>query len=187
MKIIVGLGNPGKEYEKTRHNVGFMVLEELRKRLDFDEFKEDGKKQAEISSGEFNGEKVILARPLTFMNKSGEAVQKLVSFYKIDLADLLLIYDDIDLPLGTIRVREKGSAGTHNGMKSVISVLGSQDFPRFRIGIENRGELAAKEQDTTSFVLGKFSWKEKEIIKKSINKLVDVILGDMQKREKDEY
>lgn len=176
MKIIVGLGNPGKEYEKTRHNIGFMVLEELRKKLEFDEFKEDKKKQAAISFGEYHDEKIILVKPLTFMNKSGESVQKIVSFYKIDLKDLFVCYDDVDLPLGAIRVREKGSAGTHNGMKSIISHLSSQDFARFRVGIETRGEIAAKEQDTTSFVLSRFSWKEGRIIKKSIIETVGVIL-----------
>lgn len=156
----MGLGNPGRQYEATRHNVGFMASEVLRKRLKFPDFRDESKFKAEVSRGEFNGEKVILARPQTFMNLSGEAVQGLKQFYKLADEDVWVIYDDIDLPLGTLRIRESGSAGTHNGMKSVIQALASELFPRFRLGIESRGAVSPVQQDLSSFVLEPFRHEE---------------------------
>ncbi len=160
MKLIVGLGNPGKQYETSRHNVGFMALETLRGRLKFPDFRDESKFKAEVSRGEFNGEKLILARPQTFMNLSGEAVQGLKSFYKLADEEVWVIYDDIDLPLGTLRIRESGSAGTHNGMKSIIQALASELFPRFRLGIESRGTVSPVQQDLSSFVLEAFRNEE---------------------------
>ena len=133
MWMIVGLGNPGKEYARTRHNVGFDVIDVLSQRHNIPLRK--SKCKATIGEGFINGEKVILACPETFMNLSGEAVSPLMQFYKIEPSHLLVIYDDIDLAEGRLRLREKGSAGTHNGMRNIIYQLGRDDFPRLRVGI----------------------------------------------------
>lgn len=172
MKLIVGLGNPGGKYEKNRHNAGFMVVDVLVKALGFSEFKENGKFKALISEGEFEGEKVLLVKPQTFMNNSGEAVQKLVSYYKVDWADLWVVYDDLDLDLGVIRVREKGSAGTHNGMRSLVEHLG-EEFPRFRFGIGS--EEAAKYREIADFVLTNFTSDEEHIVKKTVIAMVEIL------------
>lgn len=171
MKVIVGLGNPGREYEKTRHNAGAMCVDAFFAANcaanNFSNWKLSKKFKALISEGNLNGEKIILAKPQTFMNVSGEAVQSLVHFYNVPLADLWLIYDDVDLPLGKLRIRPDGAPGTHNGMKSVTQMLGTQNFPRIRIGIESRGHSAAKEQDISSFVLHQFSKDEAPVIAKA--------------------
>lgn len=176
MKLIVGLGNPGKEYEDTRHNVGFMCVDFLQKKFSFPEFELQKKFSALVAEFNLSGEKILLAKPQTFMNNSGEAVQKLVNFYHVAPEDIWIVYDDIDLPLGTIRMRGEGSAGTHNGMKSVIASLGFQNFPRLRIGIESRGVEAPKEQDITSFVLHPFLKKELPIVKKSLEEGANALL-----------
>ena len=177
MKILVGLGNPGKEYEKTRHNAGARFLEMLRVNWEFPSWQYEKKFKADTSKGTFNGEKIILAFPLTFMNNSGEAVAPLFNFYNIPHQDLWLIYDDLDLPLGTFRFRPSGSSGTHNGMKSVIEKLGTSDFPRLRIGIESRGVKlpagtvgAPAQQNTTSFVLEKFTKDELPLFENALKK-----------------
>ncbi len=132
-RIIVGLGNPGKEYANNRHNVGFMIADQLaaQHNLKFSRMMN----KAIVALGEIAGRKVILAKPQTFMNLSGESVGPIVKFYKADLSHLLVIYDELDLPLGQLRMRPKGSAGGHNGMKSIIARLGSDVFPRLRVGI----------------------------------------------------
>lgn len=168
MKIIVGLGNPGKEYEHTRHNVGFQCIDVLRAAFGFSEFELQKKFHAETTEGNFSGEKFLLIKPQTFMNVSGKAVSALVHFYHIAPQDLWVIYDDIDLPLGKIRMRRDGSAGSHNGMKSIIASLGFQNFPRIRIGVESRGTSAPKKQDISSFVLSSFTKKEKPKAEKAI-------------------
>ena len=175
MKLIVGLGNPGKEYQKSRHNIGFMVLDELAKSLESTSFKKEEKFKAEISSGVFKGTKYLLAKPLTFMNLSGESVIKISQFYKISPEDIVIIYDDLDLPLGQIRIRTSGSAGTHNGMKSVVQSLATQDIPRLRIGIESRGELAPKQQETVSFVLEDFLKSEQSLVQQSLQKSEEAV------------
>ena len=172
MKIIVGLGNPGKEYENTRHNAGWTVLDALHKDLGADEFKTEKKFKALISTGTFNGEKVILVKPLTFMNLSGEAVQAIANFYKVEPLDIFCIYDDLDTPFGSIRIRTKGGPGTHNGMKSMVQLL-SENFPRLRVGIESRGLTSPQEHETTSFVLSKFNKAETPIFKKIVKKAVE--------------
>lgn len=133
MFIIVGLGNIGREYENTRHNVGFMVLDILAKRFNIDIRKKHC--HALLGDGRIGNEKVILAAPTTFMNNSGIAVKELVNFYKCEHDKLILIYDDADIDAGALRIRANGSSGTHNGMRSVIYQLGFDDFPRIRIGI----------------------------------------------------
>jgi PTH1 family peptidyl-tRNA hydrolase len=167
MKLIIGLGNLGDNYKNTRHNGGFMVVDEFAKIHGFDPFLEKPKFKALLSKKNVQNTEVVLAKPLTYMNNSGEAVQILVNFYKLDISkDILIIYDDIDLELGMVRFRNEGSSGTHNGMRSVISILGTDKFFRLRIGIESRGSFASKEQDLHSFVLDNFNNDEKKIFEK---------------------
>lgn len=162
MKLVVGLGNFGKEYENTFHNLGFAAIDRTAEILGFKFSKE--KFRAKLAEGKIGGEKVVLAKPLTYMNLSGLAVSDLADFYKIDLKDLLIIYDDFDLKSGYIRVRENGSAGTHNGMRNITEVLGSSDFPRVRIGFKPEGEIVIPLID---FVLSKIPDAEKEIFIKA--------------------
>jgi peptidyl-tRNA hydrolase, PTH1 family len=133
VKVIVGLGNPGAKFETTRHNVGFMVIDELAYRLNVQLNKQKFNSNYEMIT--VNGEKTLLIKPLTYMNLSGEAVQPFLNFFKADIEDLLVIYDDLDLPVGKLRLRTKGSAGGHNGIKSIIQHLGTQEFKRVRIGV----------------------------------------------------
>jgi PTH1 family peptidyl-tRNA hydrolase len=185
MKIIVGLGNVGKKYSKTRHNAGFLALDEFVRQLEQEkndaEWTEEDKFKASIAKVEYQGQKLLLVKPLTFMNNSGEAVSKILHFFKEPLENLVVIYDDIDLPLGKIRVRENGSAGTHNGMKSIIESLGDENFTRIRIGIESRGELTHKSIDLTDFVLGEFTEKEFPLIKDSLQNSVEELKKLLQK------
>lgn len=175
MKIIFGLGNPGKEYAKSRHNTGFMAIDALATKLGA-EWKQDPKFKSEIASARRGNEQMFLVKPQTMMNLSGEAVVAVSNFYKADSDEITIIYDDLDLPLGEIRERDKGSAGTHNGMKSVIQLMGTEDIKRFRIGIESRGTTSPAEQDTTSYVLSNFSKEEKVKIDEAIQKLVDILV-----------
>lgn len=175
MKLIVGLGNPGKEYEKTRHNSGFMVVDAFLHELEFEPFQNNKNMEAQIGTGNYKGEKVIIAKPLTFMNLSGNAVSAIMRFYKIKPRDLVVIYDDLDLPLGQIRIRKSGSAGTHNGMKSIVECLGTISFPRIRIGIESRGSSAPIQQDTSSFVLEPFNKQEAPLAKEGIQKAKEAL------------
>lgn len=182
MKIIVGLGNPGKEYEHTRHNVGFQCADVLRAKFNLPEFKLQKKFDAETTEGNFSDalpagrqEKFLLIKPQTFMNASGKAVAALVRFFHIAPKDLWIIYDDVDLLLGKIRVRPDGSAGSHNGMKSIIAALGFQNFPRIRIGVESRGASAPKQQDISSFVLNPFTKKEKPKAEKAVALAADAL------------
>lgn len=172
MKIIVGLGNPGEKYMETRHNAGYLALDYLVHQAEQEglnlNWKEESKLKSLTCRLSLNGEIYFLVKPLTFMNLSGESVTAVLNFFKEPQENLVVIYDDIDLPLGKIRVREKGSAGTHNGMKSIIQQLGSNEFKRIRIGIESRGETAPAQQDLHSFVLNNFSNEEKE-------KLIEVL------------
>ena len=138
MHIIIGLGNPGKEYHRTRHNVGFDVIDVLSEKLGIALTKID--MHGLIGEGFVGGEKVILVKPQTYMNCSGQCVTELVSWYKAPMENVMVIYDDIDLPLGKLRLRRDGSAGTHNGMRSIIGLLGRQDFPRLRVGVGSKPE-----------------------------------------------
>lgn len=174
MLLIVGLGNPGDQYQKTRHNVGFMALDQLAEKLGADDFKPEKKFNAEITSADFHREKIILAKPTTFMNLSGEAVQNMSQFYKIEPENILVVYDDVDLPLGQIRIRKSGSPGTHNGMKSIVQFIGS-DFPRIRIGIESRGDTAPQQQETSSFVLSPFLKGEEDTLTQALAKTIQSI------------
>jgi len=133
MKLIAGLGNPGKEYEHSRHNIGWDVADELAKRWGISLWKEQMK--SDTASVTKFGEKILLVKPLTYMNLSGDAVGAIASYYKISVEDIFVICDDLDLPPGKVRIRKKGSAGGHNGLKSIISQLHSEDFIRFRVGV----------------------------------------------------
>ncbi len=169
MKIIVGLGNPGSEYEKTRHNTGFMVIDKIAEKYNIEIKKE--KSKALIGMGEINGEKVMLVKPQTFMNLSGEAVRGIMDFYKESEDNLLIVFDDIDLELGNIRIKERGSAGTHNGMKSVVQNVGTTNFKRVKVGIgKPKGSM-----DLVNYVLGRFSDDELKILTESIEKAVEAI------------
>ena len=170
MKLIVGLGNPGKEYEKTRHNTGFMALDSFAKKHDIS----IDKKKYNGLYGEMtiNGEKVILLKPQTYMNLSGECVQKIVNFFKIKLEDILVINDDLDLEVGRIRLRRNGESGGHNGLKNIELNLGSKDFKRLKIGISKNKNI-----DTIDYVLGKFSKQELDILEQ-IKSVTDQLLED---------
>lgn len=133
MKIIAGLGNPGSEYEKTKHNVGFMFVDALAEKLGVTDWKD--KFDAKIGETRIGVEKVLLVKPQTYMNESGQAIGPLMNFYKLDAEDLIVVHDDMDIPAGTIRIRKKGSAGGHNGIKSVLAHVGDEHFARVRIGI----------------------------------------------------
>ena len=138
MFIVIGLGNPGRAYERTRNNVGFEVIDALSEKYGIALTK--NAMHGQIGEGFVGGEKLILVKPQTFMNLSGQCVTEIVSWYKPEMDRVLLIYDDIDLPLGKLRLRKSGSAGTHNGMRSVIGLLGRQDFPRLRVGVGKKPE-----------------------------------------------
>lgn len=160
MKLVVGLGNPGDKYAKTRHNIGFEVINKLQKDLNI--IGEKDKFQGLLSEKNIDGEKVLFLKPQTFMNLSGNSIAAVVNFYKIDAKnDMIVIYDDMDLPVGKLRVKEKGSSGGHNGIKSIISHLGDE-FLRIKCGI------GKSKDDTIDFVLGQFDKSEQETVDKMI-------------------
>ena len=167
--IVIGLGNPGKKYELTRHNTGYLVVDYLCKKHKIKLTKL--KHKARIGEGSIEGKKVIFAKPQTFMNLSGESVRDIINWYRADGSNLVIIYDDIDLPLGNIRIREKGSAGTHKGMQSIIYHLYSDEFIRVRVGIGKPLE----DFDLSNFVLSKFAKSELEIIRESIIKASEAV------------
>lgn len=167
MKIIAGLGNPGKEYENTKHNVGFMTLDILADKLGISIQKL--KFKALIGEGRIGTEKVILVKPQTYMNLSGESLREIVNFYKVDMEDVIVIYDDIDIEVGSLRIRGKGSAGTHNGMRSVVSQLGDDGFPRIRVGIGG----AKGGKDLVHHVISGFTGDDKDKIREAIVKAAD--------------
>lgn len=177
MKLIAGLGNPGKEYEKTRHNAGFMGVEYLADFFRFVDFKKADKFKAEISEGVIGGEKVFLVKPQTFMNLSGCSVRGLMDFYKISLPDFIVIFDDADIDSGALRVRRSGSAGGHNGVKSIIQELGTGDFLRVRLGISPMADFKGALED---YVLGKFSEEEMDLLKKNLERLPKIVEGVMK-------
>lgn len=176
MKLIVGLGNPGRKYEATRHNAGFIALDLIADKFNIDIDKE--KMKALVGEGNIRGEKVILVKPQTFMNLSGEAVGAVARWYKIEPEDILVIYDDMDLDLGRIRIRKKGSAGGHNGIKSLIQHLGTEEFPRIKIGIGRPAE-----KGTIDYVLGVFPQGDIPELEKAldltVNALEDIMKNDI--------
>ena len=165
MYIIAGLGNPKREYDNTRHNIGFALIDALADQYNISVM--DMKHKALTGKGMINGQKVILVKPLTFMNLSGESIRPIVDYYKIDVStELIVISDDISLPPGQIRVRKKGSAGGHNGLKNIIQHLGSEEFQRIRIGVGEK----PKGYDLADYVLGHFSKEEQPLIKEGVEK-----------------
>ena len=177
MKLIVGLGNPGKDYQKTRHNLGFMVLDALQKKLKasgISSWELSKKFNAEICGLTLNNEKIILAKPMTFMNNSGEAIQLIAHFYKLTLADLIVVQDDKDLKLGDLRVQTNRSDAGHNGIKSIIQHLKSQNFTRVRLGVAVDNEK--KMRDTAKFVLNKFGLLERKKVEEIINQSTEEIM-----------
>ena len=168
MKLIVGLGNPGKEYENTRHNIGFMVLDNYAKKHNM--IIDKKKFNSFYQKGIINTQEVILVKPATYMNLSGEAIIKFVNYFKININDILIVYDDLDLECGKFRLRSKGRSGGHNGIKSIIKYLGTDEFKRLKIGISNDKLI-----DTKDYVLGKITSNQKEKLVDVINKTSDII------------
>lgn len=171
MKIIVGLGNPGKEYINTRHNVGYLVVDNY---VGDEKWKE--KHQALYCEKKINGEKIIFVKPLTYMNLSGNAVRQFMTFYDVDIEDLFVIQDDLDLPVGTYKLKKNSSAGGHNGIKSIIQSVGSNEFTRLKIGISND-----KSMDTKDYVLGRLSKKELEELdnlQSTFNKIINCYIKE---------
>ncbi|WP_405098249.1 aminoacyl-tRNA hydrolase [Oceanobacillus sp. FSL H7-0719] len=167
MKCIIGLGNPGKKYAKTRHNIGFMVVNDL---LDRHQWKLNKNKfNGDYAMELFEGEKVILLQPQTFMNLSGQSVRPLLDYYNIELEDILVIYDDLDLPAGKVRLRAKGGHGGHNGMRSLIDHLGTKEFNRIRFGVGR----PTNPVPVVDYVLGDFAKGEQQTINDSIEKAAD--------------
>ncbi|MBO5003953.1 MAG: aminoacyl-tRNA hydrolase [Clostridia bacterium] len=164
MYLIVGLGNPEEDYSKTRHNMGFEVINKISKQYNI--LVNKSKFNSLYGTGVIEGEKVILVKPQTFMNLSGEAVIEFVKFYKIDLSKLIIIYDDIDTNPGIIRVRKMGGPGTHNGMKSVVNILKTNDFPRVRVGIG----MPERKSDLINYVIGHINEEEYEELLKGVDK-----------------
>ncbi len=169
MKLIVGLGNIGKEYENTRHNIGFMVVDELARRLGFSFGKED----RNAYSAEYRApEKIIIIKPTTYMNLSGIAVGQYANFYHIDPEDIAVIQDDMDMPVGQLRIRRKGSAGGHNGLKSINEHLGTEEYPHFKIGI---GHPARNNRAVINHVLHKFQGDDKVAIDEAVQSMADAV------------
>lgn len=179
MKLIVGLGNPGGEYEATRHNVGWMVADAFARKFRIEVTKHE--KNALTGSGRVGGGSVLVAKPLTYMNLSGDAVKLLVNAYTESTDDLMVVYDDIDLPLGRLRIRPNGSSGTHNGMRSIVSSLATERFPRLRFGVRgvNYGERLR------DYVLDEFQADEQTQVTRAIDRAVDALFlfarGDLRR------
>lgn len=169
-KLIVGLGNPGSKYDNTRHNIGFMAVDNIVKELNL-KFTEDKTFKAYVTSGFMNGEKVYFIKPITFMNKSGIAVKALLTYFNIPIEDLIVIYDDLDMAVGKIRFRQKGSAGGHNGIKSIITHIGTQEFDRIKIGIGR----PQNGMTVINHVLGKFSTEEMITIDNTLCKVDNAV------------
>lgn len=169
MKLVVGLGNPGKEYVNTRHNIGFGLLDYISKKDGYS-FKFDKKFNCEMFSINIDGEKVLLIKPFSYMNLSGTVVSKIVSFYDIGVSDILVIQDDLDMEFGKIRIVFDSSSGGHNGIKNISECLGSQKYARLKIGISNN-----KEMDTKDYVLGKFSKGDINNLEHIYDKLDNII------------
>ncbi|MFS6471004.1 aminoacyl-tRNA hydrolase [Streptococcus agalactiae] len=170
VKMIVGLGNPGSKYNDTKHNIGFMAVDRIVKDLDVN-FTEDQNFKAEIGSDFINGEKIYFIKPTTFMNNSGIAVKALLTYYNISIKDMIIIYDDLDMEVGKIRFRQKGSAGGHNGIKSIIAHLGTQEFDRIKVGIGRpNGRMTV-----INHVLGKFDKNDEIMILNTLDKVDNAV------------
>lgn len=177
MYIIVGLGNPGQKYDQTRHNVGFDAIDKLANKhgIKVDKLKH----RALLGEGRIGNDKVLLVKPQTYMNLSGESLASICGYYKVDLENLIVMYDDIDLDVGKLRIRKKGSAGSHNGMRSIVKCLGSTEFPRIRIGVSK----PPQGKDLADFVLSRFSKEDRVYVEESLDRAVltveEIITTDM--------
>ena len=170
MYLIVGLGNPGKTYENTRHNVGFFFLDAYVKQKGFESSSWKEKNRGMYLETTIQNEKVIFLKPLSFMNLSGEVVETYQKYYGIQTEDILIVCDDLDLSLGTIKLKEKGSCGGHNGLRNIELHLRTQNYKRIKVGISNN-----KEMDTANYVLSKFSKEEQEIMTKLQPKMIEIL------------
>jgi PTH1 family peptidyl-tRNA hydrolase len=168
MKLIVGLGNPGAEYERTRHNVGWQVIDAFAKKFRIAVARHE--KSALTGTGRVAGGSVLVAKPLTYMNLSGDAVRLLVNAYAESTTELMVVYDDIDLPLGKLRIRPNGSSGTHNGVRSIIAELATENFPRLRVGI------GSPETRLRDYVLDEFTAEEQPVVDRAIGRAVDALV-----------
>lgn len=170
MFIIAGLGNPGREYENTRHNIGFLVIDDIAKKYQITML--ERKHKAVIGKGYIDGHKVILVKPLTYMNQSGESIRQAADYYKVDVTtQLVVVSDDISLDVGQLRIRKKGSAGGHNGLKNIILHLGSENFIRIRMGVSDKPQG----YDLKDYVLGHFTDKEKKVLEETSGKAAEAI------------
>lgn len=170
MYIIVGLGNPEKKYFTTRHNIGFMAIDTIAEKYNIRV--EEAKHKALIGKGVIEGQKVILVKPLTYMNLSGESVREVADYYKVDPEnEIIVVYDDISLPVGQLRIRPKGSAGGHNGIKNIIAHLGTEKFMRIKVGV---GEKPSR-MDLADYVLGHFTEEELKLEKEAFDKVTDAV------------
>jgi PTH1 family peptidyl-tRNA hydrolase len=184
MKIIIGLGNPGKEYKGTRHNAGFLGADFLRKELDFAPFVQNKKMSASISGGTFNNEKILIAKPQTFMNRSGAAVSALLKFYKLSPSDIVVIHDDLDIVLGKFKVSVSSRSAGHNGVQNIIERLGTKNFPRVRLGIGPVGKSPIEKSESgfaSDFVLQNFSPEELTALKKIFPEVQEKLLVWLKK------
>ncbi len=169
MYIIVGLGNPGKQYEHTRHNVGFEVIDILADQIGI--CIEEKKHKALCGRGILEGQKVVLVKPQTFMNLSGESVRAIFDFYKVESKDIIIVYDDVSLEPGQLRIRGKGSAGGHNGIKNIIAHLGTQEFPRVKVGVGEK----PKGMDLADYVLSRFSKEEQDTMEEAFHEAANAV------------
>ena len=181
MKLIVGLGNPGSEYERTRHNAGWMVVDAFARKFRIDVTRHE--KSAMTGEGRVGGGSVKVAKPLTYMNLSGDAVRLLVNAYLESSEEMIVVYDDIDLPVGRLRIRPNGSAGTHNGMRSIIGSLATEKFPRLRFGV--RGATYSDNPKLRDYVLDDFPPDEQPLVDRAIERAVDALVlfarGDLRR------
>ena len=168
MKLIVGLGNPGREYENTRHNIGFLTLDKYADKLGVSINK--SKFYGLYGETLVNGEKVLFLKPQSYINLSGEVIRKFVDFYKISIEDILIIHDDLDLGVGTYKIKQKGSSGGHNGLKNIELHLGTQEYKRIKIGISNNKNI-----DTKDYVLGKLSKEENDSLYQVQNQVISIL------------
>mgnify|MGYP001791349634 CR=1 FL=1 len=180
-RLIVGLGNPGAKYARTRHNIGFEIVDALAKGLP--DVSLVGNKRFQGETGEFRsaGERTVLLKPTTYMNKSGQSVRAVLDWYKLAPAAVLVVYDDMDLPTGKLRMRLSGGAGGHNGMKSIIAHLGTKDFPRLRVGVGSADKSGDADGAVISHVLGRFAPEERKIVDAVIPMAVDAIDFSLRK------
>lgn len=178
VKMIVGLGNPGSKYEKTKHNIGFMAIDNIVNNLDVT-FTDDKNFKAQIGSTFINHEKVYFVKPTTFMNNSGIAVKALLTYYNIDITDLIVIYDDLDMEVSKLRLRSKGSAGGHNGIKSIIAHIGTQEFNRIKVGIGR----PLKGMTVINHVMGQFNTEDNIAISLTLDRVVNAVKFYLQEND----